>query len=72
MKFRMAHLGYRQSPDYPWDYRIELIEYGIEERERLTEWLNDHNIKHIPAGGNTSSVIYMRAQDANLFAMRWA
>ena len=72
MKFRMAHLGYRQSPDYPWDYRIELIEYGIEERERLTEWLNNHNIKHITAGGNTSSVIYMRAQDANLFAMRWA
>jgi hypothetical protein len=71
MKFRMAHLGYRQSPDYPWDYRIELIEYGIEERERLTEWLNDNNIKHVTAGRATA-VIYMQARDANLFAMRWA
>jgi hypothetical protein len=28
MKFRMIHLGYRQTPDYPYDYRIELVEYG--------------------------------------------
>jgi hypothetical protein len=72
MKFRMAHLGYRQTPDYPWDYRIELIEYHLHEREQLADWLADHNIEHITAGWNTGSVIYMRAQDANLFAMRWA
>jgi hypothetical protein len=71
MKFRMAHLGYRQTPDYPWDYRIELIEYGTEERERLTEWLNNNNIKHVTAG-HATAVIYMQARDANLFAMRWA
>ncbi len=34
----MAHLGYKQTPDYPWDYRIELVEYKTREREDLSNW----------------------------------
>jgi hypothetical protein len=71
MKFRMVNLGYCQSPDYPWDYRIELIEYELHEREQLTDWLTDHNIEHITAGWNTGSVLYMKEQDATMFAVRW-
>jgi hypothetical protein len=72
MKFRMAHLGYRQTPDYPWDYRIELIEYHLHERERLADWLKEHNIEHITAGWNTGSVIYMKAKGAEMFALCWS
>jgi hypothetical protein len=72
MKFRMIHLGYRQTPDYPYDYRIELVEYGLEEREQLGLWLQDLKIPHITAGWNTGSVIYMRAKDASHFALRWS
>jgi len=72
MKFRMINLGYRQTPDYPYDYRIELVEYGFEERQELTNWLKEQNILHTTAGWNTGSVIYMREPDATLFALRWA
>lgn len=72
MKFRMAHLGYRQTPDYPYDYRIELTEYETEERERLSQWLQDLEIPHTAAGWNTGSVLYMKKNDAIMFALRWA
>lgn len=71
MKFRMINLGYRSTPDYPYDYRIELVEYDTGEREQLTRWLNEQNIPHTTAGWNTGSVIYMRGSEAALFALRW-
>lgn len=72
MKFRMVNLGYRSTPDYPYDYRIELVEYGLEEREQLGLWLRDCEIPHTTAGWNTGSVIYLRKKDAMAFALRWA
>ena len=72
MKFRMINLGYRQTPDYPYDYRIELVEYETAEREHLTTWLKELAIPHTTAGWNTGSVLYMRKQDAMMFALRWA
>lgn len=72
MKFRMAHLGYRQTPDYPYDYRIELTEYTTREREDLSNWLEDNRIPHTTAGWNTNSVIYLKDRDAVLFALRWS
>ena len=72
MKFRMVNLGYRQTPDYPYDYRIELVEYQTKEREDLSIWLEDLKIPHTSAGWNTGSVLYMRKEDAIMFAMRWA
>ena len=72
MKFRMINMGYRQTPDYPYDYRIELVEYGVEEREQLGLWLRDLKIPHTTAGWNTGSVIYMRGKDAMWFALRWS
>jgi hypothetical protein len=71
MKFRMAHLGYRQTPDYPWDVRIELIEYNTREREDLSNWLEDLKIPHITAGWNTGSVIYLKAKHATWFTLKW-
>lgn len=73
MKFRMVHLGYRQTPKYPYDCRIELIEYSLEEREQLGDWLMNNKIPHTTAGWNTGSVIYLNHhQDAVLFALKWA
>ena len=72
MKFRMAHLGYRQTPDYPYDYRIELLEYAAREREDLTNWLEDNRIPHVTAGWNTGSVIYLKQKHAMWFALRWS
>jgi hypothetical protein len=72
MKFRMINLGYRHTPDYPYDYRIELVEYDTREREQLTRWLNEQNIPHTTAGWNTGSVIYMRGREATMFALRWS
>ncbi len=71
MEFRMINLGYRSTPDYPYDTRIELVEYDTGEREQLTRWLNEQNIPHTTAGWNTGSVIYMRESEAALFALRW-
>lgn len=72
MKFRMINLGYAQTPDYPYDYRIELTEYETEERYRLSQWLIDNAVPHTVAGWNTGSVIYLRKQDAMWFALRWS
>ena len=71
MKFRMVNLGYRETPDYPYNYRIELVEYETEERERLTEWLKDNKVPHTTAGWNTGSVLYMKSQDADAFKLVW-
>ena len=65
MKFRLIHLGYRQTPDYPYDYKTK-------EREDLSNWLEDNRIPHVSAGWNTGSVLYMKKQDAMMFALRWA
>ena len=67
----MIHLGYKQTPDHPYDYRIELVEYETKQRENLYNWLEDHKIPHVSAGWNTGSVIYMKARDANMFALKW-
>jgi hypothetical protein len=72
MKFRMVNLGYRSTPDYPYDYRIELVEYDTSEREQLGLWLKEQNIPHTTAGWNTGSVIYIREREVTLFALRWA
>ncbi len=72
MKFRMVNLGYRGTPDYPYDYRIELTEYETEERKQLTEWLRELQIPHTTAGWNTGSVLYMRSREAMWFALRWS
>ena len=68
MKFRMINMGYRQTPDYPYDYRVELVEYGLEERKQLILWLGDLKIPYTTTG----SVIYMREKDAAHFALRWS
>ena len=72
MKFRMVPLGYKSTPDYPWDYRIELTEYQLHERECLSDWLEELGIVYISAGWNTGSVLYMKKPDAVTFALRWA
>lgn len=72
MKFRIIPLGYRSTPNYPWDYRIELVEYGLDEREQLGDWLESNNIKHITAGWNTGSVIYLKSRDAGMFTLKWS
>jgi len=70
MKFRMARLS-GLSPDYPWDYRIELIEYHLHERERLGDWLANNCVDHITTSRTAGSVIYMKESDALMFALRW-
>lgn len=72
MRFRMIDLGYRQTPDYPYGYRIELVEYDQDEREQLTAWLDKNNIPHTTAGWNTGSVIYLPKEHASWFALRWS
>ena len=72
MKFRMVTINYRSTPDYPWNYRIELTEYSLKERAKLTEWLERSNIQHIAAGWNLGSVLYLKEQDADLFALKWS
>lgn len=72
MKFRMINLGYRSTPDYPYDYRIELLEYGLDERQRLGQWLQDLAIPHTVVGREPSGVIYLRHEHAMMFALRWS
>lgn len=72
MKFRMINLGYKSTPDYPYDYRIELVEYDTREREQLSLWLEELKIPHTTAGWNTGSVIYMPERGATLFALKWS
>ena len=71
MKFRMAHLGYRSTPDYPYDYRIELIEYGLDEQESMYDWIKRLNIPCTSAGRN-GNVLYMREKEAMMFALKWS
>jgi hypothetical protein len=72
MKFRMIELGYKSTPDYPYDYRIELTEYSLRDRKHLTDWLKDLAIPHTTAGGLPGSVIYLRREHATMFALRWS
>ena len=68
----MINLGYRSTPDYPYDYRIELLEYGLDERQRLGQWLQDLAIPHTVVGRDTSGLVYLRHEHARLFSLRWA
>ena len=72
MKFRMANLGYRNTPDYPYDYRIELLEHDFDELKALNDWLRDNNVKHTLAGWNPGSVIYLQEADAIIFRLTWS
>jgi hypothetical protein len=72
MKFRTAELGYKNTPDYPYDYRIELLEYSLTEREQLTDWLTEYNIPYTVAGWNTGSVLYLRKEHIAWFILRWS
>ncbi len=72
MKFRMIELGYRVTPDYPYAYRIELVDYSIEEREQLGHWLKEQKIPHTTAGWNTDSVLYLGEREAMWFLLRWS
>lgn len=73
MKFRVIHLeGYTQSPDYPYNYRIELVQYRVEEIKQLKEWLRELNIPPPHTKPEWGSVIYLRESDAALFVLRWS
>ncbi len=72
MKFRMVDLGYLSTPDYPYAYRIELIDYSIEEREKLGNWLKEQKIPHTTAGWNTDSVLYLGERETMWFLLRWS
>lgn len=71
MKFNIVNLGYKSTPDYPYDYRIEILEYKVQEKEWLEDWLFDHNIPHIIVGYR-ADVYYLRKEHATMFALRWA
>ena len=72
MKFRMIKLGYKQTPDYPYDYRIELVQYRVEEVKQLKEWLRELNIPPPHTNPNWASAFYLRESDAALFVLRWS
>ena len=73
MKFRVIHLeGYKQSSNYPYDFRIELVKYSLEELKQLTEWLRELNIPPPYLTTDWGSVIYLRESDATMFILRWA
>jgi len=71
MKFRMIELGYKSTPDYPYDYRIELTEYSLLDRRNLINWLKELVIPHTTSGWDHSSVFYLRKEHAVLFALKW-
>lgn len=74
MKFRVINLeGYKQSPDYPYKYRIELVQYRVEELKQLKEWLRELNILPPHNTSDWGSVIYLKeSKDAALFVLRWS
>lgn len=67
----MINLGYRSTPDYPYDYRIELIDYSKEQRQKIADWLKDSKIPYTVAGKWPCDVIYMRRREAMWFVLRW-
>jgi len=56
MKIRLVDLGFIPSLRYPYDYRVELVEYRIDEPARMFQWLKDNE--------NTT---YLRRHGANVF-----
>lgn len=72
MQFRMVDMGYEKSRRYPYTHRIELLDYSLSERERLSDWIRDMNISCVVAGWNTGSVIYMTREDACTFILAWS
>ncbi len=71
MKFRMIFLDYKSTLDYPYDYRIELIEYGLDEKEKMFDWLDQLKIPHTIAG-RKGNVLYLCKREAMLFSLRWS
>ena len=69
MKIRLVDLGFIPSLRYPYDYRVELVEYRIDEPARMFQWLKDNEIPHTCAG--TGNVFYLTKKDASLFALAW-
>lgn len=69
MKFNMVNLGYRSTPDYPYDYRIEIFDYSPTEWSDIHSWIYESRMPHTLAG--RGDVIYLRKNDATLFALRW-
>lgn len=69
MKFRMISIPRDTYPEYPYDYRIELVEYGLDERNRLTEWLRELNVPHTQIG---TGKLWLREREAILFALKWS
>lgn len=73
MKFRMINLGYQSTPDYPYDYRIELMGCELQdEREQIADWLKQNQIPHITTGWVKGTVLYLRKTHAEWFALRWS
>lgn len=73
MKFRVIHLeGHKQPSDFPYNYRIELVEYGLEELKQLKRWLQELNIPLPHTTTDWGSVIYLRESDATMFILRWS
>jgi hypothetical protein len=78
MKFRMISLATVKKPHspnlpYPYEYRIELVEYSLEERLRLASWLSDIGVpQNTVLGWNTGSIIYLREEHAVLFSLTWS
>jgi hypothetical protein len=68
MNFRVIPLNYTKCPDYPYDYRIELLSYLREELDGLWQWLGDNRVPHTRVG----SVVYLREADALVFLLKWA
>ena len=68
----MINLGYRSTPDYPYDYRIELVDHSKEQRQQIADWLRDQKIPYTVVGRWPCDVLYMRKREAIWFSLRWA
>ena len=53
-----------------YDCKIELIDYGLDTREQIADWLEASNIPHFTFG-RTGSIIYLEKKHATWFALKW-
>ena len=70
MKYRIIELGPWAIKGHPYDCKIELIDYGLDTRERIADWLEASNIPHFTFG-RAGSVIYLEKKHATWFALKW-
>lgn len=68
MKFNTVNLGNRMLPDYPYNYRIEILECSVFDLHNLREWLIESQIACTFAGAH---VLYLKKDDLALFALKW-